>query len=192
MEVELHKKYDLRSRKRSRSQEQEGEQQVPTPLPKATPQEPQLAKQVNKGKKQQNTTSKSQILQGESSQDKSEKIPLGKLVSIPQDISVIKRGEDENEKNTKQGHVFSLTKELKKIRIQVPLTELVKTPVYQRDIVELVNLKENVNLNDTVNLQDDKLVVVFGPHMEQVDPSTPPFYISSLIHDFLLHNFMFD
>ena len=70
--------------------------------------------------------------------------------------------------------MFSLTKELKKIRIQVPLTELVKTLVYQREILEFVNLKENVNVNDTVNLQDDKPVVVFGPHMEEVDPSTPP------------------
>lgn len=39
MHAELHKKYDLRSRKRSRSQEDEGEQQVPAPLQKETPQE---------------------------------------------------------------------------------------------------------------------------------------------------------
>eukprot|EP00253_Pinus_taeda_P002724 PITA_02724 len=132
------------------------------------------------------------MLQGESSQDKSEKIPLEKLVSIPQEISVMKRGEDENERNTKQGHVFSLTKELEKIRIQVPLTELVKTPVYQREIAEFINLRENVNVNDTMNLQEDKPIVVFGPHVEEVDSSTPPFYIPLLIHDFLLHNCMFD
>lgn len=44
----------------------------------------------------------------------------------------MKRCEDENERNTKQGHTFSLTKELEKIGIQVPLTELVKTLVYQK------------------------------------------------------------
>ena len=119
------------------------------------------------------------------------KIALRKLVSIPQEFSVMKRSEDENERNTKQVHVFSLTKELEKFRIQVPLTELVKTPVYQREIVEFINLRENVNLNDIVNLQEDKPIVVFGPHVEEVDSSTPPFYISLLIHDFLLHNCMF-
>ncbi len=41
-------------------------------------------------------------------------------------------------------------------------------------------------------MQEDKPVVVFGPHVEEVDSSTPPFYISLLIHDFLLHNCMFD
>jgi len=49
MQAELHKKYDLSSRKRSRSQEDEGEQQVLAPLQKATPQEqePQPTKQLN-------------------------------------------------------------------------------------------------------------------------------------------------
>ena len=65
----------------------------------------------------------------------------------------------------------------------MPLTKLVKTPVYQREIVEFINLSQNVNINDTVNLQEDKPVVVFGPHVEEVDSSTPPFYISLLIHD---------
>ena len=86
--------------------------------------------------------------------------------------------------------MFIRTKELEKIKIQVPLTELVKTPVYQREIIEFINLSQNVNINDTVNLQEYNPVVGFGPHMEQVDSSTPPFYISLLIHDFLLHNCM--
>ena len=77
---------------------------------------------------------------------------MEKLVSIPQVISVMKKGEDENEKNAKQGHLFSLTKELEKVKIQVPLTEVTKTPVYQREIAEIINLKENVNINDIVNL----------------------------------------
>ena len=62
----------------------------------------------------------------------------------------MKKGEDENEKTTKHGHLFSLTKELEKVRIQVPLTELEKTPTYQKEIVEFINLKENES--DAVNL----------------------------------------
>ena len=122
MQTELLNKYDLRLRKRSRNQENESEQQVSTSSPKATPQESQPAKQVNKGKQQQNANGKTQILQGESSQDQTEKIPFEKLVSIPQVIPVMKKGEDENERTIKQGHLFSLTKELEKVKIQVPLT----------------------------------------------------------------------
>jgi len=104
----------------------------------------------------------------------------------------MKRSEDENERNTKQGHMFSLTKELEKIITQVPLTELVKTQAYQREITEFINLSQNVNINDIVTLQEDKTVVVFGSHVEEVYSSTPPFYISLLVHDLLLHNCMSD
>ena len=88
-------------RKRSRNQENESEQQVSNSSPKATPQESQPAKQVNKGKKQQKTNGKRQILQGESSQDQTEKIPLEKRISIPQVIPVMKKGENENERTAK-------------------------------------------------------------------------------------------
>ena len=102
------------------------------------------------------------------------------------------KSEGENESNTKQNHVFSFTKELEKTRIQVPLTKLVKTPTYQREITKFINLSQNVNINDIVNLKEDKLVVVFGSHVEEVDSSTPHFYISLLVHDLLLHSYMFD
>lgn len=121
MQAELHKKYDLRSRKRSRSQENESERQVPASSPKATPQESQPAKQVNKGKQQQNANGKTKILQGESLQNQSGKFPLEKLVSIPQVILVMKKGEDENEKNAKQGHLFSLMKSWKNLEFKFPL-----------------------------------------------------------------------
>ena len=35
-------------------------------------------------------------------------------------------------------------------------------------------------------------MVTFGPHVDEVDPSVPPFYISLLLHDFTLHNCMLD
>ena len=43
-----------------------------------------------------------------------------------------------------------------------------------------------------MNLQAEKPVVTFGPHVEELDPSIPPFYISLLLHDFNLHNCMLD
>ncbi len=111
--------------------------------------------------------------QGESSQDKTDKIPLERIVSIPEEILIMRRSEEEIERNVRKLHAFSLIKELEKIKIQVPLTELVKTLAYKKKIVEFINLSQNVNVSDTVNLQEDKPVVVFGPHVKKVDSSTP-------------------
>jgi len=35
-------------------------------------------------------------------------------------------------------------------------------------------------------------MVVFGPHVEELDPYIAPFYVSLVIHDLLLHNCMLD
>ena len=35
-------------------------------------------------------------------------------------------------------------------------------------------------------------MVVFGPHVEEQDPSTPPFYVTLVVHDLLHHNCMLD
>ena len=48
------------------------------------------------------------------------------------------------------------------------------------------------DISDMVYLQEENPVVTFGPHVEEVDPSIPPFYISFLLHDFTLHNCMLD
>ena len=45
---------------------------------------------------------------------------------------------------------------------------------------------------DSLNLQEERPMVVFGPHVEELDTSTPPFYVSLVIHDLLLHNCMLD
>ena len=35
-------------------------------------------------------------------------------------------------------------------------------------------------------------MVVFGPHVEELDFATQPFYVSLVIHDLLLYNYMLD
>ena len=45
---------------------------------------------------------------------------------------------------------------------------------------------------DSLNLQEERPMVVFGPHVKEIDPSTPPFYVSLVIHDLLLLNCMLD
>lgn len=85
-----------------------------------------------------------------------------------------------------------MTKELEKVKIQVPLLELAKIPVYKKEISEFINLTQIEDISDTMHLQEEKAVVTFSPHVDEVDPSIPPFYISMLLHDFTLHNFMLD
>jgi hypothetical protein len=46
--------------------------------------------------------------------------------------------------------------------------------------------------HDSLNLQEERPMVVFGPHVEELDPSTAPFYVTLVIHDLLLHNCMLD
>ena len=45
---------------------------------------------------------------------------------------------------------------------------------------------------DSLNLQEERPMVVFGPYVEELDSSTPPFYVSLVIHDLLFHNCMLD
>lgn len=45
---------------------------------------------------------------------------------------------------------------------------------------------------DSLNLQEERPMVVFGPHVEEKDSSIAPFYITFVIHELLLHNFMPD
>ena len=48
------------------------------------------------------------------------------------------------------------------------------------------------HITDSLNLQEERPMVVFGPHVEELDASTPPFYVSLVIHDLPLHNCMLD
>ena len=92
----------------------------------------------------------------------------------------------------KSTFAFNLQRELEKIKIPVPLTELLKQPVYQSQVTSFTPLPESQITPDSLNLQEERPMVVFGPHVEEVDPSTPPFYVSLVIHDLLLHNCMLD
>ena len=86
---------------------------------------------------------------------------------------------------------FSLEQEIAKIKIFVPLTELVTQYVYRSQILKAFNIEEN---NDTVNLNNDQPELLFGPKIEgryQEGP-VPPFYVSLKIHDKILHNAMHD
>jgi hypothetical protein len=87
---------------------------------------------------------------------------------------------------------FSFEHEIQKIIILVPLSELVKNEDFKRSLSKLLQSESPQPSIDSVNLQDEKLVVVLGPMVEDKYDPSPPFYTSLNIHDKVLHNCLMD
>lgn len=86
---------------------------------------------------------------------------------------------------------FNLAAEVAKLKISVPLTELVKHDIYTSQISKSLNFIEN---EDSVNLFDDQPELIFGPEVngKPIEGGVPPFYVYLNIHDKILHNIMLD
>jgi hypothetical protein len=87
---------------------------------------------------------------------------------------------------------FNFEHEIQKIRIPVPLSELVKKEDFKRSLSKLLQSESPQPPTDSVNLQDEKPAVILGPMVEDRDESSPPFYTSLNIHDKVLHNCLMD
>jgi hypothetical protein len=88
---------------------------------------------------------------------------------------------------------FSLEHEISKIKIPIPLTELVKTNSYRSHILKWLQPSSVIDpVTDVINLQDEKPTIVLGPIVEERDDSTPPFYVSLNVHEKILHNCLLD
>jgi ribonuclease HI len=87
---------------------------------------------------------------------------------------------------------FNFEHEIQKIRIPVPLTELIKHDEFKRRFFDLLKSETSFPSTDFINLQDEKPTVVLGPMVEDKDDSSPPFYTSLNIHDKVLHNCLMD
>ena len=66
-----------------------------------------------------------------------------------------------------------------------------KNDAFKSSILKSLQPKTPID-TDFVNLQDDKPTVTLGPMIEELDDSCPPFYISFIIHDKILHNYLLD
>ena len=77
---------------------------------------------------------------------------------------------------------FNLKTKIEKLKILVPLTELVKNESYISHITKTLNIGEG---EDVVNLNDDQSKLLFGPEVNGTHQQggIPPFYISLNIHD---------
>ena len=75
--------------------------------------------------------------------------------------------------------------------MSIPLTELMKNNSYKGQVSKILNIDP---VFDMVNVEDDQPENIFGLALEcqSKDSDVAPFYISLRLHDYVLHNAMFD
>jgi hypothetical protein len=114
----------------------------------------------------------------------------------------IKEGVSEVKETKRQLSPFNLEHEINKIKILVPLVELMKNEPFKHSILKVLKSPapvissdtspSPVISSDTVNLQDENPAITIGLHIENKSDSSPPFYISLNIHDKIMHNCLMD
>ena len=67
-----------------------------------------------------------------------------------------------------------------------------KNESFKKSILEALEPNAIQASTDYVNLQDDKLVVILSPMIENCEDSSPSFYVSLTIHDKILHKCLLD
>jgi ribonuclease HI len=85
-----------------------------------------------------------------------------------------------------------LENEINKIKIPIPLIELMKTDPFRKSVLKALQPPAHVTFSDTINLEDENPAITIGPHIEDRSDASPPFYISLNIHDKILHNCLMD
>ena len=73
----------------------------------------------------------------------------------------------------KSPSLFIFQSKIQKLRIPMPLIELVKNESFKRSILEALEPKAIRASIDYVNLQDDKPAAVLSPMIENCDDSSP-------------------
>jgi len=69
---------------------------------------------------------------------------------------------------------FNFEHEIQKIKIHVPLSELVKHEDFKTILSKLLLLEPPNHPIDSINMQDEKPIVILGPMIEGIDDSSPP------------------
>lgn len=86
---------------------------------------------------------------------------------------------------------FNTENELEKLKIPIPLIELINKNMYIPEVIKTLNIGENTY---SINLNDGQPELLFGLEVEgkPQEGGVPPFYVSLNIHDKILHNVMID
>jgi hypothetical protein len=87
---------------------------------------------------------------------------------------------------------FNFEHEIQKIKIHVPLLELVKNEGFKTSLLKDLHPTSHPAPSYSINLQDEKPADVLGHMVEGRDDSSPPFYTSLNVHDNILHNCLMD
>jgi hypothetical protein len=115
-------------------------------------------------------------------------VPMSETKSAPQRKDEKKGMEAPNIESDKSLGNFSMENEINKIKIPIPLVELAKNTIYQKQIAKITSFSEDEIQDDVINLEDDKPNIVSGPHVEAAKDTVAPFYITLTLFDHLLHN----
>jgi ribonuclease HI len=87
---------------------------------------------------------------------------------------------------------FNFEHGIQKIRILVPLSELVKHEDFKKSLSKLLQFEPSYHPINSINLQYENIAIILGPMVEYRDDSFPPFYTSLNIHDKVMHNCLMD
>jgi hypothetical protein len=87
---------------------------------------------------------------------------------------------------------LNLEAEIQKIKIPIPLVELMKNESFKKNILSTLDPRCTSDYANILNIQDNQPTIVLGHMIEDRDESCPPFYISLNIHDKILHNCLLD
>jgi hypothetical protein len=104
----------------------------------------------------------------------------------------LKAPSNEEKLSDKTSYCFNFEAEIQKIKIPIPLVELMKNDSFKKYILKTLDPKSISPSADILNIYDDKPTIVLGQMIEDRDESCPPFYISLNFHDTTLHNFLLD
>jgi ribonuclease HI len=189
--MEVHRQYNLRSKK-----ENENSLKKAAKTKKTSENPPKKVPRRNNAESPAQKTPK--ILKRESQTED----PSIIQTSAPSHRASVDKSEVQTLKKTTAP--FSLEGELAKLKIPIPLSELMNKNAYRSQVIKALSIEPEIgtkSLNvgfvhhsNTVNLADDQFELLFGP---KVDGRTDngvmaPFDISLNIQDLILHNAMLD
>jgi len=88
--------------------------------------------------------------------------------------------------------IFNLEKELERVKIPVPLSQLSKNPRYKNQVSKWIQNTFIDTESDVIILKDEKLEVFFGPSSDMIDEIVPSFYVTVKTNDSMLYNYILD
>lgn len=95
------------------------------------------------------------------------------------------------QKEVDKSSSLNLETKISKLKVSIPLTELVKNSHYKSDIVKMMKVDPMSNM---VNVEDDQPELIFCPTIDgqSEDSEVHPFSLSLRIHQYIFHNSMLD